>query len=299
LESIAEVLEAAVRLAPAGPRGLSAPRALQSWPGIVHGGAVVALLDAAASRLGIVSGPRFLEGRLTSSLPLEKELGLESEPWLQGVTLTVRHRGQVVSSGTIGPESPAGPVIGEHESLARDGAQATSLWRGGTDGDPLPMSDDCLACGGRNPLGLGIGLRFDDDGVWTRFTPSARWRAPRAGVHRAVVPVVLDEVAWWLGALVAKEGGVTNRITVAMNATDLPPGEPLVAAGRFDDVTPIDKRRTFWRTRCALSTAAGTPLATASIVFRGGPEYSSRQLAYFRNRTPAAVFRRMFPAHAD
>jgi hypothetical protein len=44
-------------------------------------------------------------------------------------------------------------------------------------------------------------------------------------------------------------------------------------------------------------TEAGEIVATASIVFRGGAEYSGRQMAYFRPRTPPDVFRRMFPNH--
>jgi hypothetical protein len=45
-------------------------------------------------------------------------------------------------------------------------------------------------------------------------------------------------------------------------------------------------------------TEAGEPIATASIVFRGGAEYSERQMEYFRPRTPPEVFHRMFPNHA-
>jgi hypothetical protein len=85
---------------------------------------------------------------------------------------------------------------------------------------------------------------------------------------------------------------------VALMAGSIPAG-PLVAAGRFADATPIDKRRTFWRIDTWLATAQGTPCATASIVFRGGEEYSSRQLPYFRARTSPAIFRRMFPRHAE
>jgi hypothetical protein len=42
----------------------------------------------------------------------------------------------------------------------------------------------------------------------------------------------------------------------------------------------------------------GAPLATASIVFRGGADYSGRQMEYFRPRTPPEIFRRMFPNYA-
>ena len=285
MNTIAEVIEAAARPAVDGRSGLNAPPALQSWPGIVHGGAVVALLDAAAGALGVTRGPRVLEGRLTSSLPLECDLDLDAEPWEDGVTLTARRDGQTLSSGTIRP-LPAG-----------DGIAAP--WAGGGDGARLPMSDDCLACGARNPLGLRVALRFDDDGVWARVTPGPAWRAPGDRLHPALPPVLLDEVSWWLGALVAREGGLTNRIDVAMVAPDAPWGEPLIAAGRFADVTAVDRKRTFWRARTALATARGDLLATGSVVFRGGADYSARQLPYFRSRTGPDAFRRMFPNHVE
>jgi hypothetical protein len=179
---IARMLEKAVSITSPGRGEVHAPRALQSWPGIVHGGAVVALLDAAAARLGVPNGPRALEGRLTSSLPPETDLGLEFEPWEDGLTLTILQggqiQGQILSSGTIRP-LPAG-----HGPASR--------WAGGGEGAPLPMSDDCLACGARNPLGLRVALRFDDEGVWARLTPGSHWRAPDARLHTAVAPVLLE-----------------------------------------------------------------------------------------------------------
>ena len=73
------------------------------------------------------------------------------------------------------------------------------------------------------------------------------------------------------------------------------PSGPLIAAGRFADVQPVDRKRTFWRTMSALCDAEGARLATATIVFRGGPEYSERQIPFFRSRTDAPTFGRMFP----
>ena len=260
---------------------LRAPRAMQSWPGIVHGGAVVALLDAAARSIGVARGPRVLEGRLTASLPLETDLAVAAEPWEDGVTLTVLGDGHVLSSGTIRPRAaPVGDDV---------------CWPGGGRGEALPMSDHCLACGAVNPLGLHARLRFDATGVWTHLTPGPGWLGADGDVEPAVAPVLLDEVAWWLGALVAGEGGLTNRIDVTLLTSAIPAG-PLVAAGRLADVTPIDRKRTFWRAACALMTPAGALLATGSVVFRGGAEYSRLQMEYFRARTDRAVFRRMFPS---
>ncbi|HYB43462.1 MAG TPA: hypothetical protein VEL75_16905 [Candidatus Methylomirabilis sp.] len=284
-DTIGAAVAAAAHLDAGGRGRLHAPPPLQSWPGIVHGGGLVALLDAAASALGGGPGPRVVEGRLTSSIPIDTAVGLEGEASGGEVRLTVRHEGQVLTTASVGAPEPG------------DGRSARA-WPGGEEGWPMPMSEHCLACGALNPLGLRASLRFDEDGVWTRIAPRPEWRARSGRLHPAFAPVLLDEIAWWLGALLMKEGGLTNRIRVAFAAPEPPWGVPLVASGRFDAMSPVDRKRTFWRTESALATADGAPVATASIVFRGGAEYSTRQMGYFRSRTPPDVFRRMFPNHA-
>ena len=282
-DTIARAFEQALRLPGAGPGQIEAPRQLQSWPGIVHGGCLVALVDAAAARLGRPPGPRRLEGRLTSSVPTESVLEIEANHADGTAALTISLGGHILTSGTV---------------TALETERLDAPWWGGARGVTLPMSEDCLACGARNPLGLQVALAFDDEGVWARLEPRQPWRLPDERLHPALVPVLLDEVAWWLGALVMKEGGLTNRLAISIREADLPADGAVVAAGRFDRVAPVDRKGTFWRSELALGTAAGEVLATATIVFRGGPEYSTSQMPYFRSRAPVDVFRRMFPNHA-
>jgi len=246
----------------------------------VHGGCLVAIVDAVAARMHATVGPRRVEGRLTSSVPIETALDLETARSESAVSLSIRQNGQTLTSGGV-------TAVGDRTAF--------TLWRG--DGPFLPMSDQCLACGALNPVGLRVALASDDHGVWAALTPREAWRTSGARLHPALAPVLLDEVAWWLGALVMKEGGLTNRLAVDLYETDVPFGEPLVAAGRFAEVMPIDRKRTFWRTESTLATASGRLLARGSIVFRGGPEYSARQIPYFKARTPPDVFRRMFPGY--
>ena len=111
--------------------------------------------------------------------------------------------------------------------------------------------------------------------------------------------MLLDEVAWWLGALVTREGGLTNRIDLTLLRPDEVVSGPLSAVGSFADVTPVDRRRTFWRTRSAVLAADSTVLATATIVFRAGADYSARQVPFFRSRTDPEIFARMFPNYAE
>lgn len=254
----------------------------------MHGGCLVGLMDAAARPLGRAPGPRRVEGRLTSSVPIETALDLlvdsPVDPSGGAVGLSILQDGHTLTSGSVAG-LPAAPATAR-------------AWSGGSDGSPLPMSDYCLACGAGNPLGLQVALSFDEEGVWARLAPRAPWRAGGDRLHPALAPVLLDEIAWWLAALVMKEGGLTNRLAVSLHEPDAPFDGQLIASGRFADVTPIDRKRTFWRTESTLSTTSGTLIAAASIVFRGGADYSSRQMAYFKARTPPDVFRRMFPNYS-
>lgn len=283
--TVGDVIAAAAALESNGRGRFLAPPLLQSWPGIVHGGGLVALLDSAGAALGADHAPRRIEARLTSSVPLETALGLEGHAEAGTATVTILDGTQPLTSATIGR--------GEVADVARD----TGWEADGREGWPMPLSDQCLACGAQNPLGLQLGLRFDADGVWARFLPRAPWRRAGDRLAPALPAVVLDEVAWWLGALVTREGGLTNRIDLTLLRPDAVAPGPVTAVGRFADVTPVDRRRTFWRTRSALLAADGTVLATAAIVFRAGADYSERQMAFFRSRTDPEVFARMFPNH--
>jgi hypothetical protein len=285
--TVGDVMAAAATLGADGRGRFLAPPVLQSWPGIVHGGGLVALLDSAAAVLSPDGAPRLIEGRLTSSVPLETPLALEGHAEGTGATVTILDGAQPLTSATI--------RHGDIEDIAPDPG-----WRAsGREGWPMPLSDQCLACGAHNPLGLQLGLRFDGDGVWAHFVPRDAWRGPGDRLAPALPAVVLDEIAWWLGALVTKEGGLTNRIALTLLRPDAIASGPVTAVGRFADVTPVDRRRTFWRTRSALLAADGTVLASAAIVFRAGADYSERQMAFFRSRTDPEIFERMFPNHPD
>src|SRR5207249_4875897 len=82
-----------------------------------------------------------VEGRLTSSVPIDTALALEGHPDDGAIRLTVLQDGQTLASGAILALAP-----GERE--------ATAAWASADEGWPLPMSELCLACGRLNPLGL-------------------------------------------------------------------------------------------------------------------------------------------------
>ena len=62
--------------------------------------------------------------------------------------------------------------------------------------------------------------------------PRDPWQRPDGRLEPALAAVILDEVAWWLGALVSQEGGLTNRIDLVMRRPDSAVSGPLLAAGR-------------------------------------------------------------------
>ena len=96
--------------------------------------------------------------------------------------------------------------------------------------------------------------------------PREPWRRPDGRLEPALAAVILDEIAWWLGALVSQEGGLTNRIDLVIRRPDTVVSGPLLATGRFDAVVPVDRRRTFWRpsSRARADDQQQRPKETAS-----------------------------------
>jgi hypothetical protein len=167
MTKVEDLLAGAAVLAADGRGRFRAGAMLQSWPGIVHGGGLVALLAAAASPL-VPGGGRAIEGRLTSPVPTETDLALEASVGDGTATASVVRDGTPLTSVTVRP----------HRDDAVQVMPSVRAER--ADGLPLPVSEHCLACGAANPLGLRVGLRFDEHGVWARLVPpAAGQRAPR------------------------------------------------------------------------------------------------------------------------
>ena len=102
----------------------------------------------------------------------------------------------------------------------------------------VPGTATCVACGSTNPLGLGVRFLLNDRFLWREYVPPAAYHA-RGEAHPALALILLDELAWWLGALAQQECGVTTDIRVILFAP-LPLAPMLVlgdraATGRDDD----------------------------------------------------------------
>ena len=252
----------------------------------MHGGGLVAILDAATRALGTRDAPRVIEGRLTASVPIATALVLDGSARAEG---GARHRPPGGPDAHLGLGARLRPAP-EPAPRGRRGGAA----RLGSSADVGGLS----RVRARNPLGLqrrSASTRTACGRAWRRARPG--WPEP-GRAHAALAPVLLDEVAWWLGALIMREGGLTNRIQVTLDAAALPAAGPLLAAGRFADVEPVDRKRTFWRTAARCFDAEGGRA-------RDGEHRLSRRDgvvgptgALLQGRGPTArSFARMFPSY--
>jgi len=131
----------------------------------VHGGGLVAILDAVTRALGTGDEPRVIEGRLTSSVPVATALVLEGSARAEGAVVTILQDGQTLTSASV-RRSATAPVAAPPARDSRDGTA-------------LPGSDDCLACGVHNSTRTASGRAWClvGPGDWT--TPGPTPRSPR------------------------------------------------------------------------------------------------------------------------
>jgi hypothetical protein len=94
LDTIAQAFDRALALSDDGRTRLEGPSVLQSWPGIVHGGCLVALVDAAAGAQAEARARVGSKDGLTSSVPIETALDLETVRSDDIISLSIRHEGQ-------------------------------------------------------------------------------------------------------------------------------------------------------------------------------------------------------------
>lgn len=164
-------------------------------------------------------------------------------------------------------------------------------------GDPLPVSSTCFACGVDNPRGLGLRLSHDDDGVWGLWPAREHLRAYDGALAPVALTTLLDEAAFWLGALASGESGMTTELVVRLRER-VPFGPAIAVGGRRDAVRPRHDDPRYWDTAVTAWDEHGRVVAEAAITFvavRG----SARRLATWLLRVNSPqVVRRVFPAYA-
>ncbi|MBI2154085.1 MAG: hypothetical protein HYV92_14890 [Candidatus Rokubacteria bacterium] len=286
MTGIDQVLAECLSLAAGGRGRLTLAATLQGFPETAHGGGVLAAFDRTAARwINAPTSARTVTAQIQKSIPLQTSLPLKVEVSEGDVTLTLGDDGKPLA----------------HCRVTRVVTQPTppsSGWSGPPEKSlGFPTARGCLACGSENPIGLRVRLRFDARWVWAEYRPPETYRASDGRIASALYTVLLDEMAWWLGALASGEAGVTTDIRITLHQPAHPFGEPLLAAGLRDRVVATDPRGHFWKTETAILAPDGALLASGAITFAGSRVYSKRLIPQLLTNNLPESLRPIFPTH--
>src|SRR3990170_4615437 len=113
----------------------------------------------------------------------------------------------------------------------------------------------------------------------------------------AALTTLLDETAFWLGALATGESGMTTDLAVTLHGP-VPFGAALTVSGRRAAVRPHADDRRYWDTEVAARDAAGALVASARITFVAVRGAARRLVTGMLAINDADVVRRVFPAYA-
>ena len=254
--------------------------ALQGLPETAHGGSVLAVFDTLAGG----TAPREVSGLYRRRVPL-------------GLPLTlVRAREDSADTFVLSDQAGGVLVDGRVAPLAAAAGNGTPAQRPEDGpGHPLPISRTCFACGTDNELGLRARLAFDADTVRATWQPRAPFRRADGTLAPAALTTLLDEAAFWLGALATGESGMTTELRVALHRP-APFEAPVTVSGARTSVRPREADPRYQETEI-VARAGDQVVATARITFvvvRGAARrLVSGMLAI---NDPESV-RRVFPAY--
>lgn len=255
--------------------------ALQGLPETAHGGSVLAVFDALAD----VTGPREVSGIYRRRVPLGSPLMLL--------------RSRTDSTETFVLSDPAGGVLvdGRVAPLAGGAAAAPPSRPGGDDtlADPLPISRTCFACGTDNDLGLRVRLGFDAAAVRGTWQPRPPFRQADGSLAPAALTTLLDETAFWLGALATGESGMTTELSVSLHRPARF-GPPVTVTGVRGAVRPRGDDPRYQETE-VVARIDGQVVATARITFVAVRGAARRLVTGMLAMNDPDCVRRVFPAY--
>jgi len=260
-----------------GERILTLDPAFSGLPDTAHGGSVLAAVDALAGG----RGPRTVRGLYRRRVPLGVPLRLS--------ILEAGDAHEYRLADTMDTLLVEGAVAGAGPPAAAAPPAAVAAW-------PLPVSTTCFACGVQNPIGLRLRLAFDDGAVAGRWEPRAAFRAPDGALAPVALTTMLDEAAFWLGALASGESGMTTELSVTIDGP-VPFGTPLVVGGRRERVRPLPGDPRYWTTEVAAWDEAGRVVAQARITFVAVRGAARRLAGWLLGANAAEVVARVFPAY--
>src|SRR5262244_695893 len=160
---------------------------------------------------------------------------------------------------------------------------------------PLPISRACFACGTDNELGLRAQLAFDADAVRGTWQPRAPFRRADGTLAPAALTTLLDEAAFWLGALATGESGMTTELRVALHRS-VPFEAPVTVSGARASVRPRDDDARYQDTEI-VARAGGQVVATARITFVAVRGAARRLVSGMLAINDPESVRRVFPAY--
>lgn len=282
-KTVDEVLRQAIgETTRAGERALVLDPAFQGLPGMVHGGTVLALFDALAGG----GGAQHVAGHYMRRVPLATPLTARVSRDAGRVACSLRD-----AAGTLlvdGHVTPAAPAASSPGSLARDGDEPAR--------HPLPVSATCFVCGLRNDLGLQARLAFDETVVRGAWSPRAPFARPDGSLAPAALTSLLDEAAFWLGALATGESGMTTELAVTLHRAPAF-GAPVTVVGARERVAPRAEDPRYCDTDLVALDNAGRVVATAQITFVAVRGAARRLVTGMLAMNPPEILRRVFPAY--
>ena len=260
-------------------RVLTLAPAFAGLPDTAHGGSVLAAFDVVAGW----AGARVLTGHYHRRVPLGVPLPLRIARASGAVALRLCDPGDALL--VEGRVEPLPPVAG---------AAAPASVVDDTRGAPLPVSRTCFVCGVDNPVGLRARLRFDADAVWTTWTPTEQLGGGDGSPATIALTGLLDETAFWLGALASGEAGMTTELHVAVH-------EPVIGAvtvrGARAEVRPRADDARYADTRVEARDARGRLIASAAITFVAVRGAARKLVSWMAGVNPPEILRSVFPAY--
>jgi hypothetical protein len=147
-----------------------------------------------------------------------------------------------------------------------------------------------------SPLGLGARLGFDARAVGGVWTPRPGFRAADGRLLPVALTTLLDETAFWLGALATGESGMTTELAITLHG-DAPAEGVVRVGGERAAARPRAQDARYWDTRVAARDEAGRLLASATITFVAVRGAARRLVTGMLAMNPPEVVRRVFPAY--
>ena len=254
--------------------------ALQGLPETAHGGSVLAVFDALAD----ATAPREVSGTYHRRVPLGVPLALQRAHADAAHTFTLSDPSSknVLVEGRV--------VLAPNGDAATNGTGAVSASR-----FPVPVSRTCFACGTDNDLGLRARLGFDDDTVGGTWEPRPPFRRADGSLAPAALTTLLDEAAFWLGALATGESGMTTELRVSLHRP-APFGTAITVSGARAAVRPRGDDPRYQETSI-VAHADGRVVATARITFVAVRGAARRLVTGLLAMNDPDCVQRVFPAY--